>query len=136
MCIHPSCNCFAPFSHISSRFSDNADCIVLCNRVTNFAKWYFACQPREKKCLAAVNSTHDSQQSHADQQMFLCFDEHGPYQGYPESQSCRSQPVTIQGQSKNPHAEVSNEETKLRSQEETLKGVLVDSQHGRTSQAC
>ena len=43
-CIHPSCNCFAPFSHMSSRFSDNADCIVLCNRVTNFAA-KFGCQP-------------------------------------------------------------------------------------------
>jgi hypothetical protein len=133
MCIHPSCNCFAPFSHISSRFSDNADCIVLCNRVTNFAM-VFACQPRE--CLAAVNSTHDSQQSHADQQMFLFFDEHGPYQAYPESQSCKSRPVTILGQSMNPHAEVSGEETKLQRQEETWKVASEDLQHDRTSQTC
>jgi hypothetical protein len=94
----------------------------------------YACQPRER--LAALNSTHDSQQSHADQQMFLFFDEYGPYQGYPESQSCRSQPVTILGQSMNPHAEVSVEETKLRRQEETWKVASEDSQHGRTSQAC
>ena len=93
----------------------------------------FACQPQE--CLAAVNSAHDSQQNHADQQMFLCRDEHGPCQGHPESQSCRSQPVTILGQSMNPHAEGSGEETKLRRQEETWKVASEDLQHGRISQA-
>ena len=123
MCIHPSCNCFAPFSHISSRCSDNADCIVSCNSVTNLAL-VFACYPRGS--IAAVNGTHDFQQNHADQQMFLCSDEHGPYQEYPESQSYRSQPVTILGQSMNLHAVVSVEETKLRRQEETWKWASED----------
>ena len=104
--------------------------------VTELQTWLWNLRVNLENASAAVNSTHDSRQSHADQQMFLCFDEHGPYQGYPESQSCRSQPVTILGQSRNPHAEVSGEEMKLRRQEEIWKVALEDSQHGRTSQAC
>ena len=68
--------------------------------------------------------------------MFLFFDEHGAYQGYPESQSYMSQPVAIPGQSMNPHAEVSGKETKGQTQEEIWKVVSEDSQHGRTNQAC
>ena len=127
MCIHPSCNCFAPFSHISSKCSDNADCIVLCNNVTNLAIdiIFFFARVNLEKCLASLDSTHDSQQNHVDQKMILCFDERGggPYREYP---SCRSQPVTILGQSMNPHAEVSGEGTKLQRQEETWKVALED----------
>ena len=98
--------------------------------------WHLRVNFENAPQLKIINSAHDCQQSHADQQMFLYFDEHGPYQGYPESQSCRSQPVTTLGQSMNPHVEVSDEETKLQRQEETWKVASEDLQHDRTSQAC
>ena len=68
--------------------------------------------------------------------MIPFFDEHGLYREYPESQSCRFQPVTILGQSMNPHTEASDEETKGQRQEETWKVALEGLQHGRTSQVC